>query len=329
MTCLIEELNGYFLLIKLKRLNYIKGEIELNSTQSKGFKKLKFSVLLMLSLAMTFSFGFLSSTVTPTTAAAANPDSNFSPSTLQFLRTNTGLDGEQWNNIMKLINKPEQDDLNWIKYYGYCEDIDDDRGYTIGIFGATTGGSNDTGPDGPELFKAFDAAKGASNPSVKGALDRIGVKGSMKGNILVINETEKVFCGKIAKLQNDPEWREAMWKTFYNVYIKYSVDQARKRGFNSALTIGSFVDAALNHGATGGSDTLQGLLSKSGSSTDEKTFMTKFYQVRTKIVDTNEYNQPPNGKNRVKQWSNLLNMGETDLKNADSAILKVTDWEMK
>lgn len=74
-------------------------------------------------------------------AAAGSHDANFSPETLQFLKANTGLDGEQWDNIMKLVNKPEQDDLNWTKYYGYCEDIGDDRGYTIGIFGATTGGA--------------------------------------------------------------------------------------------------------------------------------------------------------------------------------------------
>ncbi|GGF93728.1 hypothetical protein GCM10010913_14140 [Paenibacillus aceti] len=260
---------------------------------------------------------------------AEDHDSKFSPQTLQFLKTNTGLDGEQWNNIMKLVNKPEQDDLNWTKFYGYCENIGDDRGYTIGIFGATTGGPNDQGPDGPELFKEYDRAKGASNPSVEGALKRLGINGKMKNGILVISDSDSKFVKKINSLQNDSAWREAMWRTFYNVYIKYSVDQAKKRGFTSALTIGSFVDTALNQGATGGSNSLQGLLSRSGSSKDEKTFMTKFYAERTKVVDTNQYNTPPNGKNRVKQWSSLLSMGETDLKNADAAIKKVTNWQLK
>nr|BAA23489.1 chitosanase [Paenibacillus ehimensis] len=265
----------------------------------------------------------------PSKAAAASPDENFSPETLQFLRDRTGLDGEQWNNIMKLINKPEQDDLNWIKYYGYCEDINDERGYSIGIFGATTGGPRDTHPDGPELFKAYDAAKGAGNPSVEGALKRLGINGKMKGSILEIKDSEKVFCGKIKKLQNDPAWRKAMWETFYNVYIRYSVEQARQRGFTSALTIGSFVDTALNQGATGDSNTLQGLLARSGSSTNEKTFLKKFHAKRTLVVDTNEYNQPPNGKNRVKQWDTLLDMGKMNLKNVDAEIAQVTNWEMK
>lgn len=120
-----------------------------------------------------------------------------------------------------------------------------------------------------------------------------------------------------------------MWETFYNVYIRYSVEQARQRGFTSALTIGSFVDTALNQGATGDSNTLQGLLARSGSSTNEKTFLKKFHAKRTLVVDTNEYNQPPNGKNRVKQWDTLLDMGKMNLKNVDAEIAQVTNWEMK
>ena len=264
----------------------------------------------------------------PAKAKPARPDDNFSPATLKFLQANTGLDGEQWHNIMQLVNKPEQDSLDWPKFYGYCEDIDDERGFTIGIFGATTGGPRDQGPDGPALFKAFDAASGAGNPSVAGGLARAGVRGAMQGPVLKISDSEKVFCGKIGALQNNAAWREAMWQTFYQVYIRYSVQQARQRGFSSALTIGSFVDTALNQGASGGADSLQGLLSRCGGG-DEKTFLSRFHAERSKVVDSNEYNKPPNGKNRVKQWNTLLNMGETDLKNADAAVQKVTNWKLK
>ena len=298
-------------------------------TNAKPAKKTAKLLAVLLSFSLLVSLSSISGLLPSKAYAANSHDDNFSPETLTFLRANTGLDGEQWDNIMKLINKPEQDSLDWTKYYGYCEDIGDDRGYTIGIFGATTGGSNDKHPDGPALFKEFDAASGAANPSVEGGLARIGVKGSMNGSILKIKDSEKVFCGKINKLQNNDAWREAIWQTFYKVYIKYSVQQARQRGFNSALTIGSFVDTALNQGATGDSGTLEGVLSRSGKSSDEKTFMKKFYAERTKIVDTNDYNQPPNGKNRVKQWSQLWDMGKANLKNADDAIVKVTSWKMK
>ncbi|WP_261807525.1 chitosanase [Paenibacillus sp. N3.4] len=160
-------------------------------------------------------------------------------------------------------------------------------------------------------------------------MSRIGVHGTMQGSILKITDSSSVFVSKINALQDNAAWREAMWRTFYNVYIKYSVQQAKQRGFSSALTIGSFVDTALNQGASGDSGSLESVLSRSGNSTDEKTFMTNFYAKRTLIVDTNQYNQPPNGKNRVKQWSTLLSMGKTDLKDADAAVISVTNWTMK
>lgn len=80
-----------------------------------------------------------------------------------------------------------------------------------------------------------------------------------------------MFCGKIGALQNNAAWREAMWQTFYQVYIRYSVQQARQRGFSSALTIGSFCRHRAEPGASGGADSLQGLLSRCGGG-DEKPF---------------------------------------------------------
>jgi chitosanase len=71
----------------------------------------------------------------------------------------------------------------------------------------------------------------------------------MSGAILKITDDSKGFCGKIATLQHDADWREAMWRTFYKIDIRYSVEQARQRGFDSALTIGSSVDTALNGSA--------------------------------------------------------------------------------
>ncbi|WP_438347961.1 chitosanase [Paenibacillus sp. FA6] len=60
--------------------------------------------------------------------------------------------------LTTLFYKSEQGSLDWTKSYGYCDNIDDDRGYTLAILGATTGSPNDTDPDAPTLFKVFDAA---------------------------------------------------------------------------------------------------------------------------------------------------------------------------
>jgi chitosanase len=252
-------------------------------------------------------------------------DSNFSPKTLAFLQENTWLDGEQWDNIMKLVNKPEQDSLEWTAAYGYCEDIGDDRWYTIGIFWATTGGPNDMWPDAPKLFRNFDATSGSGEPTTEGGLARINARGTMDGRVLKISDSPADFCTKVNGLQNNEAWREAIWRTFYEVYISESMDQAKKLGFTDALTIGSFVDTALNQGGP----SLDSIISKSWNSKDEKIFLANFYAERTKVVDTNRYNQAPNGASRVKQWSDLMRMGKFDLKDIDTEIISVTGWEMR
>ncbi|ODP32856.1 chemotaxis protein [Pandoraea sp. ISTKB] len=263
------------------------------------------------------------------TADDLDHDGHFSPATLQFLKDKTGLDGEQWDNIMKLINKPEQDSLQWTQVYGYCEDIQDDRGVTIGFFGATTGGPNDGDPDAPLLFKNFDEASGAEVPSVEGGLARIGVSGTMVGPILKIAGGTPAFCASVSALQGNEAWREAMWRTFYDVYIQLSQREAQSRGFSSALTLGSFLDTALNQGADGGKNSLMGLLSRVPTSTDEKAFMASFHAERAKVVNTQHFNKSPNGTNRVKQWSTLMIEGLSSLKNCDADVVKATSWTMK
>jgi len=262
----------------------------------------------------------------------SNAEKNFSPSTLTFLEQKTGLDAEQWNNIMRLENKSEEDDPSfsgWVKYYGYCQNLGDGRGITMAIQGATTGGPNDGGPDGPGLFQLFNKYNGASNPTIAGGLTDAGVKAKMDGAILKIEESDSDFCKKINGLENNANWRAAVWEAFYNDYIAYAVTQAKKRNFNDALTIGAFTDSALNQGTTG-SGSLQDMLNQSGSSTDEMTFMTKFSQIREKVAGTDDFNSPPiNGKNRALMWLELYQDKANTLINVDSDITKVTSWTMQ
>jgi chitosanase len=111
------------------------------------------------------------------------PDTNFSRTTLQFLKTDTDPDENQWNNITKLVNKPQQDSLDSTKFYGYCEDISDNPGYTIGIFGATTDGANDTTPNGPVLFKEYDAVSESSSSSIQSGFARLKIDGVIQDSI--------------------------------------------------------------------------------------------------------------------------------------------------
>ena len=77
-------------------------------------------------------------------AGCQNPQNNFPENVFTDYLAQYGLDAEQWNNIMRVISKYEQDDPScngWTTKYTYCANIDDDRGITLGIYGATTGGS--------------------------------------------------------------------------------------------------------------------------------------------------------------------------------------------
>lgn len=270
---------------------------------------------------------------TAKTADEIAAEKNFSPDTLTFLQSKTGLDAEQWNNIMRMVNKSEQDDPSfsgWVKYYGYCEDIGDGRGITMSIQGATTGGPNDGGPDGPGLFQLFNKYNGASNPTIAGGLSDAGVKATMSGKILKINESTSAFCSKIKGLNNNAAWRAAVWESFYNNYISYAVQQAKQRNFNDPVIIGAFTDSALNQGATGSSGSLQDMLSKSGSSTNETTFFTAFTKLRETVAGTQDFNSPPiNGKNRALMWLNMYNDGGKTLVGVDSLVTKVTGWTMQ
>ncbi|HEY8023089.1 MAG TPA: chitosanase [Burkholderiaceae bacterium] len=270
---------------------------------------------------------------TAKTADEIAAEKNFSPDTLTFLQSKTGLDAEQWNNIMRMVNKSEQDDPSfsgWVKYYGYCEDIGDGRGITMSIQGATTGGPNDGGPDGPGLFQLFNKYNGASNPTIAGGLSDAGVKATMSGKILKINESTSAFCSKIKGLNNNAAWRAAVWESFYNNYISYAVQQAKQRNFNDPVIIGAFTDSALNQGATGSSGSLQDMLSKSGSSTNETTFFTSFTKLRETVAGTQDFNSPPiNGKNRALMWLNMYNDGGKTLVGVDSLVTKVTGWTMQ
>jgi chitosanase len=186
------------------------------------------------------------------------------------------------------------------------------------------------------LFTNFDRLKGASNPSALGGLARLGITATLSNGILVFSSsdtsgnTSSKLCKAIGALGTDPQWRAAVWQTAYTDYIQPSVQYAHQRGFTSAASIGSFFDTALNEGNdSGDKDGLQGLIAQVGSYTNEADFMNQFFTLRLKIVNTNDYNQSPNGTMRVKQWQQLYTDGFTSLINADAEVLKVTNWQLK
>jgi len=257
-------------------------------------------------------------------APTAPRDAPFTPAVLAFLLSRTGLDGEQWDNIMKLISQPAQGRAGWSRLYGHCADVGAARGFAVGLFGATTGGPGDVEPAAPILFREYDAVNGASQPSVAGGLARIGLHGVMQGAVLKVTDSVSAFCGKIHRLHGDVAWREATWRAFYQVHIQDSVQQARLRGFHSALIIGAFVDAALAQAERGDREGLTRLLTRAGGSDDESTFLRRFLGARAHAANGRRGQPTGDGPYRVRRWRQLLNRGEIDLKNADAAVRHVT-----
>lgn len=51
----------------------------------------------------------------------------------------TRMTPKQVDVTLQLIGLPENSTTHWWKNYDYCENIDDDRGFTVTIFGATSG----------------------------------------------------------------------------------------------------------------------------------------------------------------------------------------------
>jgi chitosanase len=230
----------------------------------------------------------------------------------ELLERETGFDAEQWNNVMKLVSKPEQDDIEWNKpkYMGYCQMLkgfdDKKRGFTISFFGATTGGT-EAGDADRAIFKPFGKTK-----------ESLGYP------------DEKKFVKSINDLGDDDAWCAACWKGFVDEYVKPSMKIMRAHKFKNAITLGFLVDSSLNQGNDLDHGTAW-LVKQVGDVDDEKTFLKKIMDVRDTVVEDPKYdfNMKPNGKARVNQWRKLFASGEIDLKKCDEKIEKFTSWKMK
>jgi len=138
---------------------------------------------------------------------------------------------------------------------------------------------------------------------------------------------QKGFCRAVNALESNPTWRDAVWQQFYAEYWSAAMSAVKARGYASALTIGALVDCALNQGAQG-PDSLAWVLKRTGSARNETEFLADFLKVRMTVVDTHQFNQPPNGLSRVRQWQELLAAGAMSLTDCDALIEKVTSWVM-
>lgn len=252
----------------------------------------------------------------PTGGSGHPSAAKFPPGVMQMLGKQTGIDNpEVWDNILKLTNKSEQNNLRWDKYYNYAEKLDYDghmRGVTASIWGFTTRHGNQDG-DAIPLFKEYERLGG-------------------KVDLMALKNKDSALIKTIRGMESDPIWKKAVWNRFSQTYIADTMKTLRERGFDkpSPLTVAALLDCALNQGSTGNKGMFWCVDKVPSHIRNEKEFLARFLDVREKVAGTNQFNSPPiNGKNRVNQYRELLERRATSLVNSDAAIKDVTSWVMR
>ncbi len=225
----------------------------------------------------------------------------FPDGTLEALQALTGLSARQLTNVLAMIAGPEQARTEWWldasgkSVYGYAEAIGDGRGVTIGLYGATTGqGYNDA----DALWKAYGAPDLANLP-------------------------EAELVAKVRALENDPEWRRAMWDTYIRTYWRPARELLRARGFKKALTFGIALDTAMNAGieddsskSWGAAHLVQAAHDISGD--DEDAFANAFLDLRARYPTERSGDMD----RRIGAWKRLVrkNAWNMDMENVSKYV---------
>lgn len=215
----------------------------------------------------------------------------FPPGTLNHLNTLTGLDAQQITNILSMINGPEQSNSKWWQtadnkiIYGYAEDIDDGRGVTIGIYGATTGKNYN---DADIIWENY---------------------GQDYSNL----PTDEII-EKVNEIANDPKWWKAQWDAYISTYWQPTLKLLKSKNYSKALTIGVLIDTAMNAGMEDDNSKHWGvnhLFEEASSDTnDEQDFLNKFIDLRLQYPTKNSGDM----KERIDAWQNLLRDNQWDLR---------------
>lgn len=150
----------------------------------------------------------------------------------------TLFDPEKKEIAMQLVSSAENSSTDWRAQYGYIEDIGDNRGYTGGIVGFTSGTS-----DMLKLIQYYTQVKPDNNILAKyiPALQKVVGTASHEGL-----DPTFVADWKLAA-SNDPVFRQAQDHERDVVYFNPSVRQAQADGLGA---LGQFIyyDAMVMHG---------------------------------------------------------------------------------
>ena len=196
--------------------------------------------------------------------------------------------------------------------YGYCENIHDQRGYTFGYAGFTSGTY-----DGAELLKEYLRLKPDNNPLAKylpafefidaGKHDSEGRNPDTRGL--------DGFPEAVKACAADPLFQQAQHAIADKLYWTPSQKEAASLGVKYAITRGQLYDACINHGEDGALKLARVATKTTGGEPkdgiDEKQWLAAFLEARLAVLKADK--TWAESVDRVRVYQKLLAAGNVDL----------------
>jgi chitosanase len=208
-----------------------------------------------------------------------------------------GLDSEQMSTILALIGGPEQSSVRWWEgadgssVFGYCENIGDGRGVTMGIAGFTS-----------------------DNPEVSQVLKKAGYDPSDLPDPKKCKKKKKCdFCDWVRAHGTDPRFVAAQWQQYLDEYLEIAVKLVPPQFRGNALILGLLADTAMNSG-DGDEGSAWGVshLARAASGGSPVEWVNSFCDLRAAHFARG--NPPEDRKWRLETWRQLAADGKWDLR---------------
>lgn len=199
-----------------------------------------------------------------------------------------------------------------ILQYGYCENIDDGRGYTSGRAGFCSG-------TGDAVLVVKCMAKAAPNAKVAKyipALDALTSKFESSGKDQASTSTlDKVgsYCADWASDAANAAFKTCQDQVVHDLYFAPAQAEMTKHHLASALTLAALYDAEINHGDEGddGVAALAERATKQVGTADESKWLEAFLTIRLSLLASNE--TWADSVDRVALYESLRRDGNFDL----------------
>ena len=239
----------------------------------------------------------------PSPSPSPSPGPSPSPSNVHGIPSSVtsllGLDASQVDTILSLINGPEQATVQWWKgadgksVYGYCENIADGRGVTVGIAGFVSKYG-----EVQALLKAYGA-------------DNVG-----NPNDCPSRSSNCALCRWIQAHGDDPKWIQVQWDRYVSNFIKGIPGLVPSQFKGNALIIGLLWDTAMNSGY-GDEGNAWGVdhLARAASGSTPLAWVNSFCDLRYDHFAAG--NSASSRKGRLDTWRRLAADGKWDLRNVD------------